>query len=1061
MLIMSFRMPTRIIGLSTLLVCVIALTAHSKPVVTSKSSRKSDTAPDPLSVKFAKARGELLTGRCEKAHRLFRELASQHTGSSKLAGYASLYLAVCRMTNPESQDPLPRYREFVELAGHGLPSTERLFFDTLFYCVATGTSGSEQFASLDVRVGVQPQPSFRADIKSLVSQLKKSRADFARTKSVEHKIVLASWLLLFGELGVHRKDAGLYSNAYDAIADGLKLSDELDPENIEVKKLLESKRLVAMRYDLVTLRRQQLQAKQQVARQEELKRLSQLRRLAREYRSILQEVAETQVRLQSGDILAASQANRQVIDRMSNILSIAGERRDYYLFRDEPNINGKDTDFDTLHVAPQPYSRSVLAYWKGLQGVLSAQAAVKAKGVIDEAAATDALKWANESLPKDEGDQPDLAEGRDGANVLANLARGMVFDARGVRKTSGRLFDLAAHHEAQPEFAKAIAAFKRAKQLLATAEAGNGPVARQIDRQLAMHSTGPEQILDIARLVQSGRVRAAARTCRQTLARRIDPSLILATLEVDLRTGRGTEEILADLEMARKSGALGPQDLRARLLESKIRLGDAWKQLEAIGAARLDENERAKLLKTADDQIASLKATAKLENINETDLAELNCYQAYSVALRSVLKPPAEKANDELLRVFVSAKNAGVVLTKSVAAEKRIDVAVRLRESLVCCRLAMGFLAIHALPEYRRESQLAFGAAFDEQARLPFAPVGSGLAGSQALNAILSRSDQQDKKLAHSEKRLRQTMAWATDAILALHFGDAQAAAGRMDVALEAGRNHLRGRTDGVSVDAARLLDNADLTDSRQSMLDRLELVNVRCQIAAGRSEKALAGSLRPLLPAPLNTKSDAELIAGLNDSLLGAAGKAIVNPMRGYALAAALEAFVETLPPGASPQRMLILKHLRVVLNSVTKQLKAEDQQKKFRWLTNTVAAFQLRLSSPQYFLIRGQAHEQASRLDDATMEYESGLKKFPASMKLWSAMLRLDLEKLLRTPTDKLQQADVKQFLVRLEIAGREKHLTPFQQSVFLAKLKQHRQQPPATPPAGTKSEKETKNN
>jgi len=224
--------------------------------------------------------------------------------------------------------------------------------------------GRRLFA-LSILIFFIPAASPAADpdpLEQVVARIKESRKQLQADKSVANQVRLGTWLVMFGELAADRKDLGLCSRASDAFDEGLGLIAQVQlsvDKDMKVAQQIAKEPAIAMRLDAAGVRKEQIEKRQQLARMQEVERLNQLRGLVGAYRDLTQQMAMSNISLLLESYDSTRDANDQVLKDLATVQSIVKQRKDYYLFSDEPRIDDA-ADFKAATVIPDPVSQEMV-----------------------------------------------------------------------------------------------------------------------------------------------------------------------------------------------------------------------------------------------------------------------------------------------------------------------------------------------------------------------------------------------------------------------------------------------------------------------------------------------------------------------------------------------------------------------------------------------------------------------------------------------------------------------------------------------------------------------------
>lgn len=346
-----------------------------------------------------------------------------------------------------------------------------------------------------------------------------------------------------------------------------------------------------------------------------------------------------------------------------------------------------------------------------------------------------------------------------------------------------------------------------------------------------------------------------------------------------------------------------------------------------------------------------------------------------------------------------------------------------LREGLIAGRLARGFLALRVLPDYRDEPLLAFAAAFDATAKLPYAQGHVKILGSPLLTAVSGRSQESSAKLAVEERRRRQMMTRFVEAAFALRFGEPAAAADQMETALRVATAGGPGG-DGPLV-AARMMRRADGFDAQVTLRDSIRAFKSLGDAAAGRGREALDAALRILAPESAGRATD--------ERQLELAVSRVQSPLVGFALTTALEQNLVALDLNDSSGRRVLLTRCAKRSQARTAELlQSQRLSRRYPHLVALNAEAGKRLGSPDYYLQRGEEFLRQGRPRAAIAQFEAGVKRHPDSQPLWAGLLEAQIGQLARGEADPAALGDL---LTRLDAAAGAGRLAPFDHAYYRA--------------------------
>jgi hypothetical protein len=317
---------------------------------------------------------------------------------------------------------------------------------------------------------------------------------------------------------------------------------------------------------------------------------------------------------------------------------------------------------------------------------------------------------------------------------------------------------------------------------------------------------------------------------------------------------------------------------------------------------------------------------------------------------------------------------------------------------------------------------LAFAAAFDETAKLPYGQAPIKILGSPLLTAVSGRGERASAKLAVEERRRRRMMTRFVEAAFTLRFGEPAAAAEQMETALQIAAG---GGAGGGPLDAARLMKQADGFDAQVTLRDSIRAFKSLGDAAAGRGREALDAALRILAPEAAGRAID--------ERQLEVAVSRVQSPLAGFALTTALEQnIVELDLSDSSGRRALLIRHAKRSQARTAELLQSQRLRNRYPHLVALNAEAGKRLNSPDYYLQRGEELLRQGRPRAAIAQFEAGVKRHPESQALWAGLLDAQIDMLARGAAD---AAALDGLLARLDAAADADRLSPFDHAYYRA--------------------------
>jgi tetratricopeptide (TPR) repeat protein len=978
------------------LVCLVAATAQSPVAAEERPAGLVAAAAAGQDVELGRLL--LAAGKPRQAGKLFLACWNDPARSAWSRGRLAFYLALCEDAAGSSSSAALWYRRADELSFAELCREDRAYFVALAAPRQPTSTIAASLWSLCLPTAMVAGGSDR--LTGIVGQIRQSRRQYEAEGSIENRIRLASWLLLFAEMTAEDRDRGLWSRSVDAFTEGLGHLGEIQTafdKDPKLEEQISKTPALAMRLDASRVRKAQVERRQQLSRQQELDRLNQLRKLVRSYRDLNQQMALAQFHFLLEGYPSARAANTKVVESLGTVFATAAERRDYYLFSDEPALEG-DGDFQVVETPAEPISQNIVSSVKALHALIALRLATADPKAAQPELLAEAEAWSRAAI---EGVQPaglTLPPGQDEKNLLAHYVWGRAREASGVLRTAQEPTNPAAHAAAKKDFEEAKRHLARASEL-ARAQAGPegtlGLLAQDVEGRLASLGSDASFLAAAADLTRQGKPQEAWIALHEGIVRHATLPLWLARAESARRGQIDAKMILAELDGATASGILPGQDARVQLVRAKAVLAAAWRRMAQGGlAAGAVEQLRSELTRQHD----ALTKTVGLCGGDRPLQAEVQAFLALAIAYHTMLSERDPAQESQLSEGFRLARDAAAALEACLKSEQDFARQVALREALIASRLAQGYLAVRVLPSYRDETMLAFAAAFDEMAKLPFAQRDLKFLGSPIIDAVTNRPGEAGQKLALEERQHRQMVTRFVEGAFSLHLGNAAGAADQMGGALTASQQP-QGKSGVKTLDeASQALAGADGFDARLTLPDTLRSFKVLADVAAGRSRAALLESLRMLVPEMLPADADERYVeSAREDALVKAVGKA-QSPLASFALGMALEGYAVSLGVEPTPRREMLLRQAVAAQARTAALLESLPTSSRYPYLLALQREAKSRLTAPESYCEEALKLRGKGDLAGACVKLEDGLKRHPRSGKLWDELLALQVAQVER---------------------------------------------------------------
>jgi len=871
------------------------------------------------------------------------------------------------------------------------------------------------------------------EIPQIVQQLTSALEKLESDRNIDNRVRVATWRLLLAELATERGDsASLWSVATDQFVEGMAELREIEDaiaKDPELERQLSETPAVAMRLDAARVRQGAIEQRAQLARNAERQRLNQLRAIAKEYRDLLAKMSEVDLYLRLEDYPRVRTANADVLKGIGRIHESARSRKDYHLFDDEPAVD-PDADFKVVQSTPAPLNVELIAHLKAIQALATCRLALRGESPDGELL-KEARSWANAALNGQVVPGLELPEGHAADNPLGHYVLGLASESSGVQATRPNAAAAELHQKASPFFVEANKEFKLAAAALSKSESGNAVLAQLAaeidDRVKSLESDAPFFIRAESETLK-GRPQAAWDILREATTRHRNQRLWLALLEAGRRAGVNQKDLQHAIAISVQEDILTEDDCSAQVVLMKASTDAVWGEVGRQGVAKIAAARR--------QQLAQLlaKRSDVLRNALESEKSDLvrvqgQAFLSLAIAYQSLLSPNTGDQGDALREAHRLARDAMAALEPAMSTEKDEMVAISLREALIASRLSYGHISVLVLPDYRDDSLIAFAAAFDEMAKLPFRRGDVGILGSPMISALAARTGESGTKLAFEERRYRELVTRFLEGMYTLQFGNPGAAADQMATALRLGQQ--AGGTPGQTGprDAGVMLGQTDGFDAQVTLHDSVRAFKVLADIEAGRNETALVECIRILVPnASLASVED------VDQAVLNAAITRIQSPLVGYAFASALDANVNSLDLEQSSRRAIVLSATTAAFDRVEQQLQSQRMQNRYPHLAALVSDARQRLGSEAVFRDRANQLRTRGHLTGSLNTLVDGLRRHPRSTILWRLYLETQIEQARR---GNASEDTFRQLLDRIARVKQMNMISPFQQHFYSAVL------------------------
>jgi hypothetical protein len=809
------------------------------------------------------------------------------------------------------------------------------------------------------------EPLAPTQLSKVTQQFAAARIEAGQTSGIAPRIRQATWELLVGEMAGHRA-FGLTSRAFDALSGGLKDLDRLQIElkaQPELERELTRQPQLAMRMDAMQARRVSIEKQRDISRADELERLSQLRAINRSYRELVRNLLRLQTSQQLGNAEEMTTLGDESTRLMSQVEDVVGQRRDFYLFDDEPDLTPKRAgELQLVLGLAEPMARDVRRYQLALQAYALARLAMpisdSTRGRLEVA-----KRLAEKAI-----------EGENDAPVLAYCALAIVGRDSGLLETTDATWDLAAHERALPwfEFARENLAIVQSR---ASGDGANPAWVAEVNPILTELTSPDEAIVEATTLLEQGRGHEAVVVMERCAT--LHRTTRVAVLAIDCRrlAGASLEETDRLVAEVWKAGLLSEDNPADRLVRARQAVPGLWRELSADRLGQRGDDWRQRFSERLKSACADLAAAAKSDDVRTRQSA--NCYLAFANAIQLSIAADAspDDARVQLSNVPLAIREIEELL-EHAPTEERMNA----RQAVMVGYLAQGYLAMRLLPDYRDTGPRALARATDLLAQVPAGLTMPRPLGGLVWQSLSARPDGADARLAGEEQLIRRSLERALPAVSAMTLAPTVAAA----AALSRAARELAAPAETWKTWTA--IDPRETGDARTTAGSEIRTATILAFLAAREPAEALREALFPWRQ-DLTSKDLIEL----DLPALGKFLTAEIDPVRKSVVALAMEEFATSiLPATATSSRDMLVLALEMQ-QSARRQFDDSSVLSKTHpaQLEMNRQALQ-RLTEPDVYLTQSRDLISDLRLSDARKLLTAGSRRHPDSMALREALVQ-----------------------------------------------------------------------
>lgn len=812
----------------------------------------------------------------------------------------------------------------------------------------------------------------------------------ASSKGLLERVKTTAWGLLAGEIAAS-PELTLSSGAFDILRDSVADLDEIvtliesDPAAARDLSLNTD---LALRLDAAIARREEVVSKRDLSRKSELERLHQLREMNSAYRDLVRRLLVMNTHMVLGHSEELKQSATEASGFLELVEKTAGERKDFYLFQDEPRLDEESqAEVALVKSLADPLAPDVKYHHSAIQSLMLSRIATTANGDLKLKLLEESNAIAS-SIPADDA----------GLGVMAQLALGVCQRELGRIKTQADPLSQQAHLSAQDNFSRSKEAFEKATSLATTANADQS-IQNELIHLLEELKSDSQILAQAAALTNEGRISEANERLEYCASIHFSPSVALALVETQLRLALISDDSTIEMVVQIPPDYdRWPNGDEFALLKNRADITLAWKRLWSGGMLPSGE-------KDAEALFASFSGAKKeLMRLMDSDVKRV---RPQAIAYLSLCDSGLMALSPEKDGLSKSYELLPTALEDIAADLDNVESfeALRLHEALIVGRMAQGYLAMRFAPNYRDTAQLAFASASDLAAKLPYSLDVLRFLGSPAVTALFQRSDASGSAIIQEERRLRQSLQRFVPVALLLNFDNGKELTEELTQIAEDVNDPQKSQSQPLNLEPQ---DPGDIDHEIKSQTRLLRAVSL---MKSDKPEQAW-------LSAQANS-IDGLTLENLVSMPVGELDKrvdGIHDPFELVILGITTEAYaVET--PSLTPARMAELVQLaKRYFNAADRILRdSPGTQRRLTFLATMISEGHARLVAPDYFLEQGASLLSAYRYSEARKVFESGLRRHPHSQELEDAYLGSLLSEAELNPQD--SQAIIGDALHRIE--------------------------------------------
>ncbi|QDU17454.1 hypothetical protein CA11_52960 [Gimesia maris] len=819
-----------------------------------------------------------------------------------------------------------------------------------------------------------------SQLKTAVSHLETAKENTKKQADIKSRVREVTWRLLAGEIA-SGQNPGMFSSAYDMMTKGAKELDQLltDLETSpNLERELAANPEIAVRLDTAQVRRSEVSEKQQLSRSEELARLSQLRDINRAYRALLKHLIAVQTESLLGQPNVVAEQGKLALEQFQNVEKTVNQRRDYYLFEDEPSLEKPAEELKIINEFAAPYTNDALTHEQALLGLALVNLATTT-GQSNREVLEAALIQADAAVNRMPNPDP-----------IALYIRGLCRLELGRELTFAAPFKKTLHSQARDWFQKAQQDLSQAKASLSP-DNQKSELTTKIEGYLQELEGIDRFQIQADQFIEQGNPDAAAAILFRGSTLHFSPALAVRWIDLHWRSGKSTfAELSKQASMAVQEGLVTENQIELLSLLGRVGILHAWSLISDNSEKDSFQIRRKQAQKILATGRSDLTNAMQISDITPKLKRELQAFYALSEAMLILLdtdQDPAQ-AKNILVEIPVFVRELQNDLTKADGLNR-----YQLLEAIQLAKIAEGYLTLRLLPDPAEKAQAAFATAMDTAARLPGGSQRLMPSGAATLRAILSREDHSDQRIAQEERQLRSTLQKIIPALASVSVGDPEIIAQTLSSSLTEVQQNK------PAWDPQQQFDPRDIIGARDGVETDLRAVTVLSLIAAKQRESALHTMLKKWFPelkmSQLGQLDWSDVRKKYSDSN---------DPMSSYALGAALEEYAVTELNLDHQLHPILLKEA-LVCYKYSNELFESSILWRERWpfLKQLAVAGRDRLINENTALEHAIAFRASLHIQEARETLQDSLKRHPESILIREELIAILMDEAMLSPKNK----------------------------------------------------------